>query len=184
MLKKLVKNNSGFTVLELITVTVIMTALLVLVVTNFRGFDAGSALDLEADKISSVLRQAQVWSLTGQTVSGQRYNYGVHFEECASNNCNYILFYDLDEGNDYDVGEEYGSAIHSALPEIYINDNNLKIGTTNVNELDFIFEAPLGTIYFNDSIVEDSAQVILSHQKSSSQKIISVDRVSGRINIQ
>lgn len=177
-------NNSGFTVLELITVTVIMTMLLVLVITNFRGFDAQSALNLEADKISSVLRQAQIWALTGQTVSGQRYNYGVHFEECESNSCNYILFYDNDADKIYDIGEEYNSATHLALPGISIDNNNLKIGATNVDELDFVFEAPLGEVYFNNSVSEDTARVILKHEKSNTQKIISVDRISGRINIQ
>ena len=180
MFKKLKNNNSGFTVLELVTVTAIMVALLVLVVTNFRGFDINSALELEADKISSVLRQAQILALTGQTVSGQRYNYGAHFEECVSESCNYILFFDNNNNKFYNFGEEYGQGIFQIATGVKINSLSPVAGIN----LDIVFEAPLGDAYFNDSISEDQARIILKHDKSSAQKIISVDRVSGRINIQ
>ena len=184
MFKKLIQNNLGFTVLELVTVTAIMVVLLVLVFANFRGFDVTSALDLEADKISSVLRQTQIWALTGQTVSGQRYNFGIHFEECVSGSCNYILFYDINDDKFYTSGEEYLQGSYSILQGIFIDDNNLKIGSASVNELNIVFEAPLGVVYFNNLTNEDQVRIILKHDKSTSQKIISVDRISGRINIQ
>lgn len=178
-------NQKAFTVLELIVVSSITVLLLTLVVTNFRGFENKSVLNTEVEKLVSVLRQAQIWSLTGQTVSGERYYYGVHLEECSSGNCNYILFRDSEQtGNRlYNVGEEMESGVFTILKGAYVNTLSPKSG----NDLDIVFKAPLGDIYFNDTQPEspnEAAQIILKHTIYNGQKIITVNRISGQIDVQ
>jgi type II secretory pathway pseudopilin PulG len=175
------KNRKGFTVLELVVVTGIMVILMVGVMTNFRGYEHKSLLDTETDKIFSVLRQAQIFSLTGQLFNGSRYNFGVHFETCSSGSCEYVLFADLDDDKRYDAGEEYEQSEFNILEGVFVQ--NMNVGGA-VSELDVLFEAPLGEIYFNNSQATEEAQIIFAHTKFEGTKIITINSVSGQIDVE
>ena len=180
-------DNKGFTVLELLVATGIVVMLSVLFLANFRGFENKEALETEVDKMVSVLRQAQIYALTGQTISDQRYNYGVHLSECASGGCSYVFFADPDHGGNklYDLGEEYGQGSFQVSKGVYIGDGDLISGGSAVNSLDIVFEAPLGDIYFNglqpDS-PNETAAVTLRH--ANDQMTITINRISGQIDVQ
>lgn len=184
-MNKLKKNNFGFTLMELMVVTAILVVLLVIVVANFRAVDFRSSLDNEAEKLAAVLRQAQIWALTGQTISGARYSFGIHLEECASGVCNYILFVDLDGDNVFDSipDERYGQGDHNMVETIYLADNALKLGSSWPNSLDIVFEPPLATTYFNNSQTEATAEITLSSTYFSGTRKVVVDRESGQINM-
>ncbi len=176
--------NRGFTVLELMMVSAIMAALLALFLANFHGFENRTTLESEADKLVSVLKQAQILSLTGQTVGSTRYNYGVHLAECPSGSCRYILFVDLNNDNYYESGEEYNQGSFEMPAGVFIKNNNLIVGSSGVSALDIIFEAPSGNIFFNDSQADETAQIILTHAYFNGSKTITLNRVSGQINAQ
>ena len=181
MIFNLQKNQKAFTIIEMLVVVTIFATISALVMANFHKFDKSSVLDGEADKLYSILRQAQILSLTGQTIAGQRYNYGVHFLKCSAN-CSYILFADLDGDNIYDSSpeEKYGQGTYSLSKNIYIE--NLSPITVD-DKLDIIFEAPLENTYFNNSQSQETATIILKHSSSSLQKTISVNRISNQIDI-
>lgn len=170
----------GFTVLEMIVVASIIVILMVVFLANFRGFESKAALENEAEKLISVLKQAQIFSLTGQTIASTRYNYGIHLEECESGSCTYVLFSDLNSDNDYDAGEIYNSNSFTLLKGVYISSLSPDSGS----KLDIIFEAPLGDIYFNNSQSNESGTIILSQTISDSFKTITINRISGRIDVQ
>jgi len=177
--QKIVSDKNGFTALELIVVAGIMAFLMILTLANFHGFGQKSALDSEADKIASVLRQAQIWALTGQTSNNDRYAYGVHLSTCASGNCSYILFKDNETtGNKlYNAGEEI---ITYVIPTGVFFENVVP----NVSgAADIVFLAPLGLVYINGSTGADESIIVLKHI-TGSQKSVIVNRVSGQINIQ
>jgi type II secretory pathway pseudopilin PulG len=183
---RVIKNQKAFTVLELMVVIGIMVMMLLLTIPNFQNFDKNQILETEADKLFSVLRQAQVWALTGQTVSGTRYNFGVHFNStCVANACNYVFFKDLKDpinpgDKRYDQGEEYGIGINSFGRGVYASAIN-----PNSDGLDIVFEAPSGAIYFNGVVAdESSATITLTSSVSGKTKTITVNGSSGQINIQ
>ena len=127
----------------------------------------------------SVLRQAQIWALTGQTSGAIRYSYGARLTECVSNSCVYILFKDLNGNNLYDSGEEISGAEYNLIKGVYIETLSPQVS----NNLDIIFEPPLSKIYFNNSVSQDSAQIVLGSSLTTDTKIITITRESGQIDI-
>ncbi len=178
-------NKKGFSILELIIVAGIMVVLLTLVLINFKGFNRSSALDIEAEEVASLLRQAQVWALTGQTVGGERYNFGVKIDECSSGSCQLKLFADLDEDFVYDSAPEeaYGQGGYNLINGVYVANGDLKNNGNPVDELQVVYEAPLAKIYVNGVELTDNAQITLSHTNYSAEKNIIINAQSGQINI-
>lgn len=179
MIKKIFSNQRGFTALELIVVAGIMAFLMTIVLSNFHGFSQKTALDGETDKLASVLRQAQIWALTGQTTSAVRYAYGVHLSICVSGSCTYILFKDSEAGGNklYNAGEEIMSYV---LPKGVFVDS-LTPNVSNVSDL--VFLAPLGVVYINGAVSANEESIVLKHT-TGRQKTITLNRVSGQINVQ
>lgn len=179
----MIKNNqAGFTVLELTMVTVIIAILATLFIANFRGFEHRSVLAGEAEQMASVIRQAQIWALTGQTINATRYNYGVHISKCASGSCTYYLFSDNEESGNkiYDNGEEVIGGTYTILKGAYVN----AILPATLDQLDILFTAPFGEVYFNGAQTDEQAQIFLKHTVFSDQKTININRISGQISVQ
>lgn len=188
------KNKNGFTVLELMVVIGIMVMMLALTIPNFKSFDRSQILETEADKLFSVLRQAQVWALTGQTVGTTRYNFGVHFLACTNApGCQYVFFKDVkDDEHPGDkkyggsgLGEEYGSGPTTLNGGVYTS----AINPSDINGLDVVFEVPTGRVYFNGgeagvNDVPNSATITLTSPLSGKTRTITINGKSGQINIQ
>lgn len=178
-------NKGGFTVIEVLVAAGIVVVLLVYFLMNFKGFDNQLALNNEADKLVTVLRQAQIYALVGQTYGGVRYNYGLHVDECASGNCNYTLFYDFDGDNHYDISPTDETLESNNLLKIVFVDD-LQVGASAPTELDIIFKPPTSTIHFYSNsleLSEESAQITIENN-SGGQKTISINNISGQIDIQ
>lgn len=175
-------NQQGFTALELITVASIMAVLLTLTIANFKASGNRTSLEYETEKIVSVIRQAQIWSITGQTVAGSRYAYGVHLSQCVSGSCTYVLFKDSETAGNgtYDVGEEVTGGTYTLSSGIYIES----VIPTASNNLDIIFTAPLGTIYFNNARLVENASIVIKSNRFTGQKEVTVNNISGQIDVQ
>ncbi|MFH1610731.1 MAG: hypothetical protein ABIA91_02460 [Patescibacteria group bacterium] len=179
MIKKL-KNIYGFTVIEMLVVASIMVLLLTITVVNFRGFEKSQIVETETEKLASVLRQAQVWTLVGQTVGGSRYNYGVHLEECtALTTCSYILFRDIDWDSHYDTGEEVSGHTYSFLQGVYVETLDPQDG----GDLDVLFVPPLANVFFNGLDISEAKIDIISNLSSNTNSI-TINQVSGQIEIE
>ncbi len=96
------KSRPGFTIAELVVAAGIIAMISALVLTNFRGSSQKAALDNEAERLSSILRQANINSLIGLTVNGARPKggYGVHVAACQAD-CAYQIFPDNDGSHLY-----------------------------------------------------------------------------------
>jgi prepilin-type N-terminal cleavage/methylation domain-containing protein len=168
--------KKAFTVLEMVVVISIITILFSIFMVNFREVDTTQLLETETEKILSVLKEAQIYSLAGQTSSGVRYNYGVRLSSCVSGSCSYILYGDSSTDG-YDVGEENNSGrTMNILTGIYVSSVLPEVS----GNLDITFEAPLSEIYFNGAQAVEEASIVLTNS-SGSTKTITINRLSGKI---
>ncbi len=178
-LLKISQNKKGFSLLEMSIVIFIIVMITSIFFSNFRGFEQKALLETEADKIISIIKQAQIYALTGQTVSGTRYNFGLYFNTCTSGNCQYLLFYDANNNKNYDSGEAYGGITSNLLKGVYVNSV-----TPNTSGLNILFEAPYARVYFNGAETEETASLVLKHLTSANTKTITINRLSGQVKVE
>ena len=154
----------------------IIVSISILAIVNFRGSTQKSTLDNEAERLSSIIRQANINTLTGLTVGGSRPigGFGVRITQCSAN-CSYILF--ADDGNhQYDNGEEV------QRPGM-LDDNVFVSSTFPANPLDIVFVPPRGDIYINGVQTSDASATLAFGNTDYSKQII-IYQETGRINIQ
>jgi|SRR3989344_426025 len=101
------KNNSGFSIIELIISISIVSTIMAVVVSNQTKYTDGLALSTLADEISLTISQAQAYGAgVRETAPGSlKFDaaYGLSFT--TSSNKTYIYFADQDGDKIYDVGE-------------------------------------------------------------------------------
>jgi len=174
------KQQSGFTIVELMVSASIIVVISVLAIVNFRGYEQKSSLYNEAERMSGVIRQAHINALTGLLVDGSRPlgGFGVHIEPCSAD-CSYFIFAD-DGSYQYEFGTDtIVQTINMLEDSVYISGIN-----PGSSAVDIIFIPPQGLIYINGLAIEDSAQINLTFSNSSYSKDIILDRRSGKIEIQ
>ena len=67
----------------------------------------------------------------------------------------------------------------------YNLDQNLIVQDVTPNSTtDIVFVPPLAQIFFNDQTVPDTASVVLQHKVSLNSKTVTINRVSGQINVE
>lgn len=100
--------SRGFTLLEMLVVVAIFMITTGIVLSNFKGFNRKSSLDLLAREMSLVIRQAQVYGTAtrryeGGTTSGKFPDYGVYLSK--SHPLSFILFADKDDNGFHKTGD-------------------------------------------------------------------------------
>jgi len=180
-----IMNNRGFSLIELVISVAIVSVIMALVMFNFKGFEKSTVLANEAEKLSSVIRQAQIWALTGQLQDGVRPpgGYGVSFTSCLTPPCEYILFSDNNNNHLYDgASEQAPSGVNQLHEHVTIS---LEIDSFSESYIDLDFTPPTSTIFFNnDNNTYDVATIHLTHQISGLSKDVTINRISGQIDIQ
>jgi type II secretory pathway pseudopilin PulG len=188
-------HSGGFTMIDLIVSASIVAILSAMVIANYRGADQKIILDNEAERLSSIIRQANIDALIGQTVNGVRPpgGFGIHIEKCTQSGalqaCSYSLFADQDQN--YHL-----SAADDVIQEIKTFDANVEFTAIDsssegeVQSLDIIFVPPQGKMYFydNDAAVDDlltdeTIEITLHFYKTDYQKKIVLNRISNQIDI-
>ncbi|PIU10818.1 hypothetical protein COT27_01125 [Candidatus Kuenenbacteria bacterium CG08_land_8_20_14_0_20_37_23] len=173
-------NQRGFTVIELIICSVIIATLTIFAAANFRGYTQKTTITKEAERLSSIFRQAHINTLTGHLVNGTRpAGFGVKLEECATD-CSYILF--ADEDGDY----LYESETDIPLQTLGMFEDNVYVDSLapDENGLNIVFTFPKGEIYINGRQTEEEASVILKFQNYDYTRTLTVNQNSGRIDIE
>ncbi len=177
-------SQRGFTLTEMLIAIAIIGSLSTLVVVNISQLKSGSAVTYSSEEFSALLRQSQLWSLTGQTYSGTRPagGWGIHIETCTAGSCTYFLFadtypstpnYTYDDGNDIKV--------QSVSLDATVGVSS--ISPINGNSIDIVFDTPSGSVYLNGTQVDDEAVIVFTHAQSGDQKTVRVNQVTGRIDI-
>lgn len=172
----------GFTIIELIVTASIIAVISLLVVVNFRNYSQKSSLDHETERLSSILRQANIHALTGMIVNGVRpAGFGLHLSNCHSH-CSYFIFADID--GDY----IYSNGVDTIAQRLGVIEDNISMTSftpdNGLGYLDVTFSTPRGDIYFNGEQTADEGIISLSYYNSSYQSNVTVNRFSGSINIE
>lgn len=95
---------AGFTLIELLVVIGIMIVITTLVLARHNQFNGTVLLKNLSYSIALSVRQAQVYGISGRSVSGAiGTKFGVHFT--SANPTQYTLFVDSDADGTYDSGE-------------------------------------------------------------------------------
>jgi len=93
-------NDKGFTLLEILTVVVIITLLSTIFIAGYREGEKQFALKRSAHQLAQGLRKAQEMALSSQEFMGiPQGGYGIHFKEGSDK---YILFIDCNDNNKFD----------------------------------------------------------------------------------
>lgn len=186
---KFFRNNNGFTIAELVVAAGIIAMISVLVIANFRGSGQKAALDNEAERLSAILRQANINSLIGLTANGSRPagGYGLHMVTCQAN-CSYWLFADTNADYLYNATEPeaaFAQRFGMLDDDVFIHQIALLPEEEDQSDsLDIIFLPPQGLVYINGSNTASAAEITLGFKNTAYTKVITLDAKSGRINIE
>jgi len=182
--KKILCN--GFTIIEMLIALSIIALLSTLVIANFTSLRVNSNLNSETEQLGALLRQTQLWALSGQTRGGIRPvgGWALHVEECSVGSCKHILFADTNPAGVpnriYDAGLDELASEYVLDPSI----NVISVFPSNAGVLDIDFDSPYAGIYFNGMQVDAEAVIVLEHEKTGAQRTVRIDRDSGRINLE
>lgn len=101
-MKKIFAKNSGFTIIELMTVIVIIATVTVITAASYHQGKSQKVLDGQAYQLKQDLRQAQEWALSAYEIDGTpSYGYGIYIRQ---GNDSYILYSDDNNNKQYDSG--------------------------------------------------------------------------------
>ncbi len=182
--------HPGFTIAELVVAAGIIAMISAMVITNFRGSNQRASLDNESERLSSILRQANINSLIGLTVGGVRPagGFGVHLVTCSSD-CSYWLFSDGNGDHLYDPnnpGDTLVQRFGMLDDNVYIHQLVLPLpeGEPQPESLDIAFVPPQGWVFVNGVDTFSQAEITLGFANSSYERTITLISKSGRINIQ
>jgi len=184
-MKRFIKHQSGFTIIELVMSSMIIIIISTLVVVNFRNQTQKVALEKETERLSGAIRQVHINALTGLLVDGSRPTggFGIHLEECSTN-CQYTIFADQDSDYIYDDGisDDLWQTLGTLDDNVYVADLTLDPDGAQT-ELDITFTSPKGDIYLNGLDDQTTATIILGFQNHSLTKTITFDATTGRVHI-
>lgn len=164
----------------------IIALLSTLVIANFNGLRINSNLNSETEQLAALLRQTQLWALSGQTRGGTRPvgGWAMHIEECTVGSCKHVLFADTNPAGapnrTYDSGLDELVGEYVLDPTVYV----LSVFPNDAGALDIDFDSPYAGIYFNGTQNDTEAVIVLEHEKTGAQRTVRIDRESGRINLE
>ncbi len=179
--------KKGFTIIELLVSMGIFIVVTTMVVANFRAGSRSDELKIAAETLVSNLRRAQNMALAGQLTNGMtpQGGYGVYFKLADVDH--YVIFANNSGNLVYDDGE----ALADGVITLPLNVKLEKIEKSSGAALfgDVVFKPPKPVIYICKTGVtpcqtEDALFITLKHTLSNKTQQVSVNRVSGRINVE
>ena len=193
----------GFTLIEVLISITIFAIIMVMVISNLRSGQFSSQLNLAAQNLVSELRQKQTMTLSGQFTkicddgSGNcEDNPGLCPEHCVEHfplggyglvfvpDAEKLIFFaNNNEEAPYEETEKVREVPISPTGQVKIKEINTQ--TESVSHLEIIFAPPQAEISFSGDIVpgRDIVTITLEHLGSAEQKSITINKISGRIDV-
>lgn len=199
--------SHGFTLVEMLISLAIFAVITAMAVANFRAGEQGDELRVSARLVASTVRRAQTQSVAGSSVffchggadegkmclTGEDTecngglctmdipdSWGVHISTLGGENRELIVFADTNDNRRYDTGEAV--RFESISPGPFVNVASVTPNDAGV--IDIIFTPPKPKTYFNDSIIDGIATVVLEHQHTGTQMSVTVNRISGLVSVE
>jgi prepilin-type N-terminal cleavage/methylation domain-containing protein len=167
--------RTAFTLVELIVAIAIVGMISVFGFARIRSNGPNQEVELQAANIVSLLRKAQVQSISGHTTEGflPENGYGIHIDNCVSN-CIISLFADND--GDFLKGS-------TEVVEIINFTKNISLDTGGQPTVDIIFRPPRGVVCLEQDCQQvGEVRFTINHLKASISAQIIVNKVSGKIS--
>jgi prepilin-type N-terminal cleavage/methylation domain-containing protein len=152
------KRQKGFTLIELITVVVIITTLFVIVLANYRSGQLKQAIVQAEKKLISDLRRAQNMAISGTSVNNQYYGYGIYMDiGSGGNNKSYIIYGEKEQGS-----QSYNQGVDVIIETIALPEKTIIQEVSSANQkLGIFFEPPDPKTYIDSSPQSNQATIIL-----------------------
>ena len=179
---KYISQNTGFSLLEIIIVVVIIGIMAAVFVPGQLKNREKKTLALETERVANDIRSARSCTFNATSFNGggpPSGGFGIHFDE---NSSTYFIFADEDNTQVYEsinangIDEKYRETI--LAEDIEITD--LKIGAATPSSADIVFTSPYGVTYINDDNTA-GRKLEITVAGSAGSNVITVD-VSGRID--
>ena len=205
-----IKNQKGFTVLELLVSATVLITIMTFVLANFRTGQYSGELDVVTRQIVDSVGTVRNMTLGGQVIEdptspGQRVfpagGYGVHFDNISVDNAKRLVLYAdginsfSEKNSTYDSGEEITGGVinfenvtliqlcgldQTPIPSVPCDSDNWSILG---NSLDVIFPVPgktTATYTVTDSY--DYVGGVFSHQETAKLSYFYVSLLSGLVS--
>jgi len=170
------KKTLGFTIVELLVAIAIFALISTVAFVNIRGSSPSREVQLQANNLSSLLRQAQVQSSAGEPFSGAPPigGFGVFVEQCSTAPCSVVLFADVDGSFTLDAGEE----VQTVSLGSHVTIDTISTGSG----VHVIFKPPRPFTCFDDVCSGiNELTITLGSQKTSKKVPVIVNQVSGQV---
>ena len=180
---KCLNNKSGFTMIELIIVMVIIGIVASIVLPSYNKARNNKDLLLGREQVSGDIRMAQNYSFNTLKFGAvfPEGGYGIHFVDAIGGDPKkYTIFADMGPilNQTYDAGEEFQEMELPRSVEI----SSIKVnGATFVNSVDIVFKPPYGKVFITSSSNSYVKLEIEIKNSDGETKIIEVED-SGLIN--
>lgn len=172
--------NKGFTLFELLVAMGLIAVFSALVAANYSDFRQTSNLKGEAEKLTSLIRKAQIWALTGQTHGGERPlgGWGVYIAECTTPPCHFFLYADMSNPPNHTYEAIDDEIVTEVFTQRHVQITPLIPAGSAV---DIVFTSPTSTGYINGTQIEDQAVITFFQTNTSQTQSITIDRKTNRI---
>jgi len=151
------KNNkitqSGFSIIELLTVIVIIGIITTLTIVNLREGDNIARLNAAVEQIITKIEENKNNALTGKNGDTVR-GYGIVLDESSGSDDTYILYQDSDPFSCENDGTSY-SETFSLPQDIYILSVDLQTPFFDETYTKFCFQTYTGVVFHNGSLLSD-----------------------------
>lgn len=180
------RSQLGFTMIEMMTVMVIIAIITILAVANYHQENRRVYLDMQANQFAQNLRRTQEWGMAARQIGGTAMpGYGLYV---AQSGVSYVLYTDNLTNGRYDLGSD-------GVQETINLSNNLEVKSINpcgptdscssVSALSVNFVPPSPTTVISDGSGNnfDEATIVLSIKNASTTRSVVINR-AGLIYVQ
>lgn len=190
------QSEKGFTLVELIVVTGILTLITGLMLVNNNKFGGALLLENLAYDVALSIREAQVYGISVRQFGSGNFElgYGVHFD--MANPKTYSLFGDVDGNGLWAAGEEVAPSPYAIERGYFISKLCAPAGSdtescSSATDLDLVFKRPEPDAYISadgisgvttPSALQESARVVLESPRGDERSV--VVEVTGQISVE
>ncbi|MFH0819996.1 MAG: hypothetical protein V1892_03115 [bacterium] len=202
------KQNFGFTIIDLLVSMAIMTLLTLTSIISFRQAERNQNLNNAAEILASQIRELENMAITGKEAQAGQVpagGYGIHFEKTVEN-IFYFFFADMDRDLLYktsipaDLVPYFSTSDreielkkkYSPHPDIIISEiniNGLPVNWGETLSLDIVFKTPNAKVYVNGEtkinfVLINYVSIALKHTKIDKTKTIKIYPLSRQISVE